>query len=234
MRQARHAQSGDEDGRRVGHFLGAQPGQAAGHADPQNAMAILKRGHHRARRQTVRRGEVPDPAGRRIDPVESVAPPGIDVSSGVSGEDLDVVARQALRGRECHKRRPRPVRMVHAHQPAAEGREPEPAGAVTVDVGDGACRQPVALGEGRKASPGRADQPAGQPDPHVAGRVFSEGQRQVVRTTAQPRPRVTDPPFARSHTASPLVSDAVVGIRHHRASLEEAVDLCRRQPVLQV
>ena len=74
-----------------GALLGNELGKAASHADPEGTVTILKGDEYRAaagHRRWRNAGRV----GPGIDPVESVAAAGVNVTAGVSRKDRDVIA----------------------------------------------------------------------------------------------------------------------------------------------
>jgi len=119
---------------------------------------------------------MPPPSVQPVDPV-----PGchVDPAREVFGDALHLIAGETLGGRNRNDTWVRRSRIVDAAEAPLVAGDPEPAGAVDIQVIDVASRQPIGQREEFKAAVAIASQPGIETDPEGAQTVLAEDLRQA-------------------------------------------------------
>src|ERR1039458_9045826 len=183
-----------------------------------------------ARAEPVGCSVVPDAAPIGGQPVDTVPGCHVDPAREVFGDALHGIAGETLGGANRNDTRVRRSRIVDAAKATFGAGDPEPAGAVDIQVIDVARRQPVGLREKFKAAVAIASQPAIEADPEGALAVLAKDLSQAVRNRGMIAERA-----GRPHPLAEAIAGAAVrgGGKPDIAGgvLEQAEHVVRYQPV---
>src|SRR5262245_59638591 len=150
--------------------------ESLGRSKPQHTTTVPVRAANLDVRQSIGGRVVTNVAGGRVESVESLAGPDVDPTPLVLGEAPDVVAGQAVRGRQGRDVRGILGWIVDSTDAAFGTRDPQSSAAIGMERSDGTSGHASGGGEDGKAPRGvPCDAARKHPERHVAGEVLREG-----------------------------------------------------------
>ena len=139
------AHAGDQDGRRRAGAVGFrdQSRESQVRGKPECPVTVSVGGRELARAEPVGRSVVADAAAVGVQPVDTVPGPHVDPTREVFGNALHGIAGETLGGANSNDARVRRSRIVDAAEATLAAGDPEPAGAIEIQVLDVTRRQTV-------------------------------------------------------------------------------------------